>query len=117
MSRRKPKSYENKAVSILFNFKTDFKKKGKKRKSDNNNCVYCCVISVGLGSSSDGNLIGTNVKQEPVSDDEVHSEEGFPYDGENDDEENFVHSKFIVPFSFEVESKQFFAFVFVYINM
>lgn len=46
----------------------------------------------GLNSSAEDNLLGTNVKQEPISDDECHSEDGYGYDA-FDEEDAFVHSK------------------------
>lgn len=52
------------------------------------------LISDGLNSSTD-NLFGTNVKQEPPSDDEIHSDDGYGYDGLDpfDEDDTFVHSK------------------------
>lgn len=62
--------------------------------------LYCdSFLSDGLDSSTenDSNPIGTNVKQEPVSDDDCPSEEGYGFDGDNDpfdEDDTFVHSKF-----------------------
>lgn len=50
----------------------------------------------GLNASAEDSLLGTNVKQEPLSDDECHSEDGYGFDGENDafeEDDNFIHSK------------------------
>lgn len=59
--------------------------------------VWVHFILDGLNSAADNNLFGTNVKQEPISDDECHSEDGFAYDGDQDhfdEEDTFVHSKY-----------------------
>lgn len=63
-----------------------------------NKCRLSFCFSDGFNASADNNLFGTNVKQEPVSDDEGHSEDGYGYDGDNDpfyEEDTFVHSKYI----------------------
>lgn len=44
------------------------------------------------------------MKQEPLSDDECHSEDGYAYDGDNDpfdEEDTFVHSNISVSFQFD----------------
>lgn len=56
--------------------------------------AFCLV---GLDSSTEENSVsGPNVKQEPVSEDECPSEEGFGFDVDNDpfdEDDTFVHSK------------------------
>lgn len=97
MSRRKPKSFANKDVRITHSFI--------------HSIIHllahsqCCLIVpyfipiylVGIDASTvdDNNL--PSVKQEPVSDDDCPSEEGYGFDGENDpfdEDDTFVHSKF-----------------------
>lgn len=58
--------------------------------------VFFCFTHIdGLNSTAADNLLGTNVKQEPLSDDECNSEDGYGYDGnhdEFDEEDTFNHS-------------------------
>lgn len=61
------------------------------------NTTIIIIILDGLNTSAEDNLHGTSVKQEPISDDECHSEDGYAFDGDNDpfdEEDNFVPSKY-----------------------
>lgn len=92
LSRRRLKNCVNKAVSfIYYSFILP--------ESKNLRFFYVETRFVffldGLNAASADNLLGTNVKQEPLSDDECHSEDGYVYDGDNDpfdEEDTFVHS-------------------------
>lgn len=99
--KRRLKSCVNKAVSIHLPFKcvqifVSFYVVNWKKFHD----IVVFIILDGLNSSSEDNLLGTSVKQEPLSDDECHSEDGYAYDGDNDpfdEEDTFVHSNIFIP--------------------
>lgn len=69
-------------------------------------CLFFCVDFThvdGLNSTTqDNSVMGTNVKQEPLSDDECNSEDGYGYDGNHDefDEEDAFNQSTINIFSF-----------------
>lgn len=60
------------------------------------NCRFF-FLTDGLNFPSDDHLLGTSVKQEPLSDDDGHSEVGYVFDRENDtfdEEDTFINSNY-----------------------